>query len=257
MILDKFKLDGKVAVITGASRGIGLAIAKAFAEAGAEIVASSRTANPSALQEIDEAGDGRKVEYVQADMEDPAAPKRLIDEALRLKGRIDILVINHGVAGHGPTESFPFEKYRQIMTTNLDSLFLCCQHVIEPMRRQKGGVILAIGSISGLISNIPQAQAAYNASKAAVHMFTQSMASDYAAENIRVNSIAPGYIGTDMTQVHFDGPEWGPTWKSQTPMGRMGTVDEIATAALFMCSEASSYVTGEVLGVSGGMGCGA
>jgi NAD(P)-dependent dehydrogenase (short-subunit alcohol dehydrogenase family) len=252
MILDKFRLDGKVALITGATRGIGLGIAKAFAEAGADIVASSKNVNPSALQEIDEAGDGRKVEYVQADMEDMAAPKALVEETLRLKGRIDILVVNHGVAGHGPTETFPFEKYRKIMTTNLDSLFLLCQQVIEPMRKQKGGVILAIGSISGLISNIPQAQAAYNASKAAVHMFTQSMGSDYAAENIRVNSIAPGYIGTDMTQVHFDGPEWGPTWKAQTPMGRMGTVDEIATAALFMCSDASSYVTGEVLVVDGG-----
>jgi NAD(P)-dependent dehydrogenase (short-subunit alcohol dehydrogenase family) len=83
-------------------------------------------------------------------------------------------------------------------------------------------------------------------------MFTQSMASDYATENIRVNSIAPGYIATDMTQVHFDGPEWGPTWKAQTPMGRMGSIDEIATAALFLCSPASSYVTGEVLVVDGG-----
>ena len=252
MILDKFRLDGKVALVTGATRGIGLAIAKGLAEAGATIVASSKTPNPSALQEIDEAGEGRKVEYIQADMEDMAAPKKVIDETLRRTGRIDILVINHGVAGHGPTESFPFEKYRKIMTTNMDSLFLCCQAVIEPMRKQKGGVILAIGSISGLISNIPQAQAAYNASKAAVHMFTQSMASDYAGENIRVNSIAPGYIGTDMTQVHFDGPQWGPTWKAMTPMGRMGTVDEIATAALFLCSPAASYVTGEVLVVDGG-----
>jgi NAD(P)-dependent dehydrogenase (short-subunit alcohol dehydrogenase family) len=252
MILEKFKLDGKVALVTGASRGIGLAIAKGLAEAGARIVASSKTPNPSALQEIDEAGGGRKVEYIQADMEDLSSPKRLIDEALQRAGRIDILVVNHGVSGHGPTESFPWEKYRKIMTTNLDSLFLCCQAVIEPMRGQGGGVILAIGSISGLISNIPQAQAAYNASKAAVHMFTQSLASDYAAENIRVNSIAPGYIATDMTQVHFDGPEWGPTWKSMTPMGRMGTVEEIATAALFLCSPASSYVTGEVLVVDGG-----
>jgi NAD(P)-dependent dehydrogenase (short-subunit alcohol dehydrogenase family) len=252
MILEKFKLDGKVALVTGASRGIGLAIAKGLAEAGARIVASSKTASPSALQEIDEAGGGRKVEYIQADMEDVSSPKRLIDEALRRAGRIDILVVNHGVSGHGPTESFPWEKYRKIMTTNLDSLFLCCQAVIEPMRGQGGGVILAIGSISGLISNIPQAQAAYNASKAAVHMFAQSLASDYAAENIRVNAIAPGYIATDMTQVHFDGPEWGPTWKSMTPMGRMGTVDEVATAALFLCSPASSYVTGEVLVVDGG-----
>lgn len=252
MILDKFKLDGKVALVTGATRGIGLGIAVGLAEAGARVVASSRTPLPEAMAGIEKAGGGRKVDYIQADMEDLSSPRRVIDETLRLAGRIDILVVNHGVSGHGPTETFPWETYRKIMTTNLDSLFLCCQAVIEPMRRQKGGVILAVGSISGLISNVPQAQAAYNASKAAVHMFTQSMASDYAAENIRVNSIAPGYIGTDMTQVHFDGPEWGPTWKAMTPMGRMGTVEEIATAALFLCSPAASYVTGEVLVVDGG-----
>jgi NAD(P)-dependent dehydrogenase (short-subunit alcohol dehydrogenase family) len=241
-----------VALVTGATRGIGIGIARALAEAGAQVVATSKTPKPEAIAEIEKAGGGRKVEYIQADMEDLAAPKKAVDETLRRAGRLDILVVNHGVSGHGPTESFPFEKYRKIMATNLDSLFLCCQAVIEPMRKQGGGVILAIGSISGLISNIPQAQAAYNASKAAVHMFTQSMASDYAAENIRVNSIAPGYIATDMTQVHFDGEEWGPTWKSMTPMGRMGSVDEVATAALFLCSPASSYVTGEVLVVDGG-----
>ena len=252
MYLEQFRLDGKVALVTGATRGIGLAIAKAFAEAGAQVVASSKNPRPEAIAEIEKAGGGRKVHYFAADMEDLAAPGALITSTLEKTGKIDILVVNHGVAGHGPTESFPWEKYRKIMTTNVDSLWLCCQAVIEPMRKNGGGVILAVGSISGLISNIPQAQAAYNASKAAVHMFTQSMASDYAAENIRVNSIAPGYIGTDMTQVHFDGPEWGPTWKSQTPMGRMGTVDEIATASLFLCSPAAGYVTGEVLVVDGG-----
>jgi NAD(P)-dependent dehydrogenase (short-subunit alcohol dehydrogenase family) len=252
MYLEQFRLDGKVALVTGATRGIGLGIARALAEAGAHVVASSKTAKPEAIAEIKKAGGGRKVDYVQADMEDLAAPKTVIDETVRLGGKLDILVVNHGVAGHGPTETFPWEKYRKIMATNVDSLFLCCQAAIPPMRKNGGGVILAIGSISGLISNIPQAQAAYNASKAAVHMFTQSLASDYATENIRVNSIAPGYIATDMTQVHFDGPEWGPTWKAQTPMGRMGSIDEIATAALFLCSPASSYVTGEVLVVDGG-----
>jgi NAD(P)-dependent dehydrogenase (short-subunit alcohol dehydrogenase family) len=252
MILERFRLDGKVALVTGATRGIGLGIAKALAEAGARVVASSRTPRPEAMAEIEAAGGGRRVDYFQADMEDLAAPGALIQSVLERTGRIDVLVVNHGVSGHGPTESFAWERYRKIMTTNLDSLWLCCQAAIEPMRGQGGGVILAIGSISGLISNIPQAQAAYNASKAAVHMLTQSLASDYAGENIRVNAIAPGYIATDMTQVHFDGDEWGPTWRQMTPMGRMGSVEEVATAALFLCSDASSYVTGEVLVVDGG-----
>jgi NAD(P)-dependent dehydrogenase (short-subunit alcohol dehydrogenase family) len=113
-------------------------------------------------------------------------------------------------------------------------------------------VILNIGSISGYVSNIPQPQAAYNASKAAVHMLTRSLASDYAAENIRVNAIAPGYIDTDMTAGGFANPEWAPVWRSQTPMPKVGTPDDIGAAALYLCSPASGYVTGEVLVIDGG-----
>ena len=138
------------------------------------------------------------------------------------------------------------------MAVNLDAVFLACKAALGPMRRQKGGVILNIGSISGLVSNIPQRQAAYNTSKAAVHMLTRSLASDYAAENIRVNAIAPGYIETDMTNGGLADPDWGPVWRQMTPMGRAGLVDEIAAGALYLCSPASSYVTGEVLVIDGG-----
>jgi NAD(P)-dependent dehydrogenase (short-subunit alcohol dehydrogenase family) len=252
MVLDLFRVDGKVALVTGATRGIGLGIARALAEAGATVVATSKSPNPKAMAEIEAAGGGRKAHYVAADMEDPASPKRIVDETVRLGGRIDILVVNHGIAGHGDTATFPYEQYRKIMTTNVDSLFLCCQAALVEMRSQGGGVLLAVGSMSGIIANIPQAQAAYNSSKAAVHMMMQSIASDYAAENIRANSIAPGYIATDMTAPHFEGEAWGPTWRSQTPMGRMGTIEEIGAASLFLCSPASGYVTGTVLVADGG-----
>jgi NAD(P)-dependent dehydrogenase (short-subunit alcohol dehydrogenase family) len=138
------------------------------------------------------------------------------------------------------------------MTTNVDSLFLCCQAAIVPMRNAGGGVILNIGSISGFVSNVPQKQAAYNASKAAVHMLTKSLASDCAVDNIRVNAIAPGYIETDMTNAGLADPEWGPVWRQMTPMGRAGTAEEVAMGALFLCSPASSYVTGEVMMIDGG-----
>jgi NAD(P)-dependent dehydrogenase (short-subunit alcohol dehydrogenase family) len=250
MIFEKFRVDGNVAVITGGSRGIGLAIAHALGEAGARLILTSKTPRPEAVAELKAAG--YQVDYIQADMEDQAAPAALIAAALKLAGRIDILVNNAGVASHGETDTFAWEKYRRVMTTNLDALFLCCQAVLPVMRKQGGGVILNIGSISGLISNIPQPQAAYNASKAAVHMLTKSMASDYAVDNIRVNAIAPGYITTDMTNGGLADPVWGPIWKAQTPMGRPGSADEIATGALFLCSPASSYVTGEVMVIDGG-----
>lgn len=120
------------------------------------------------------------------------------------------------------------------------------------MRKRQSGVILNIGSMSGIVSNIPQHQVAYNASKAAVHMMTKSLASEFAAEGIRVNALAPGYIETDLSRGGIENDEWFPTWQRMTPMGRVGQPEEVATAALFLCSEASSYVTGEVLVVDGG-----
>ena len=138
------------------------------------------------------------------------------------------------------------------MDINVDSVFYACQAALGPMRAQQGGVILNIGSISGYISNIPQPQAAYNASKAAVHMLTKSLASDYAADNIRVNAIAPGYIDTDMTAGGLADPDWGPVWRQMTPMPKVGTPEDIGAAALYLCSPASGYVTGEVLVIDGG-----
>ena len=251
MIIDKFRLNGQIALVTGATRGIGLGIAQALGEAGARLVLSSKTPRPEVIDGLKK--QGFAVDYIAADMADPKAPAALIEAALKLTGgRIDILVNNAGIAQHGETDTFPDETYHRLMAVNLDSVFLACKAVLGPMKRQKGGVILNIGSISGLVSNIPQPQAAYNASKAAVHMLTKSIASDYAADNIRVNAIAPGYIETDMTSGGLADPVWGPVWKSMTPMGRGGLVDEIAAGALYLCSPASSYVTGEVLVIDGG-----
>ena len=250
MFLEKFRLDGQVALVTGASRGIGLAIAQALGEAGAKLVLSSRTPRPEAFYPLRDAG--CVIEDIQADLEQADAPAKLVHDATAKHGRLDILVNNAGIAAHGDTETFPEDKYRRLMATNLDAVFHACQAALIPMRKQKSGVILNIGSISGLISNVPQRQAAYNASKAAVHMLTKSLASDYAAEGIRVNAIAPGYITTDMTNGGLADPEWGPVWRGMTPMGRPGSAEEVAAAALFLCSPASSYMTGEVLVIDGG-----
>jgi len=250
MILDLFSLDGKTALVTGATRGIGLGIATALAEAGAHVIMSSRQPKPDVVQGLKDRG--FKIDYLPADVSKPAEVQNLVRDATAITGRLDILVNNAGVCFHGATHDFNQEHYRKTMDINLDSVFYACQAALGPMRKQKGGVILNIGSISGVISNVPQPQAAYNASKAAVHMLTKSIASDYAGENIRVNAIAPGYIGTDMTLVHYEGPDYGPTWKQMTPMPKIGTPEDVGAAALYLCSDASGFVTGEVLVVDGG-----
>jgi NAD(P)-dependent dehydrogenase (short-subunit alcohol dehydrogenase family) len=250
MIADLFRLDGKVALVTGATRGIGLGIARALGEAGAHVIMSSRVPKPEVVEGLK--AQGLHVDYLQADMEDEAAPAKLVAHATAITGRLDILVNNAGVAQHGETHSFTAAHYRRLMDINLDAVFLACQAALGPMRAQKSGVILNIGSISGIISNIPQPQAAYNASKAAVHMLTKSIASDYAGEGIRANAIAPGYIDTDMTAGGFANPDWAPTWRSMTPLPMVGTPEDIGAAALYLCSPASRYVTGEILVIDGG-----
>ncbi len=250
MIQDLFRLDGKVALVTGGTRGIGLGIVGALAEAGAHVIVSSKVPKPEVIARLKAAG--HTIDYLQADMQDAVAPAKLVADATAITGRLDILVNNAGVAQHGDTHSFTEANYRRLMDINVDAVFRACQAALVPMRKQQSGVILNIGSISGYFSNIPQPQAAYNASKAAVHMLTKSIASDYAGEGIRANAIAPGYIDTDMTAGGFANPEWSPVWRGMTPMPKVGTPEDIGAAALYLCSAASSYVTGEVLVIDGG-----
>ncbi|MDX8491237.1 SDR family oxidoreductase [Mesorhizobium sp. VK22B] len=248
MILDRFRLDGKVALVTGGTRGVGLAIAKALGEAGARVVVAGRTMKDDARQELA----GFAFDFLATEMLDEKAPDRLVADTLAKAGRLDILVNSAGVAVHGDSGDYPEDIWRQTMAINVDAVFRCCRAALALMRRQGGGVILNVGSISGIVSNIPQNQVAYNSSKAAVHMMTRSLASEVAAENIRVNAVAPGYIETDLSRGGIENPEWFPIWRGMTPMGRVGQPEEVAAAALFLCSPASSYVTGEVLVIDGG-----
>ncbi len=248
--LGKFRLDGKTALITGGTRGIGLAIAYAFGEAGAKIYLAAREENYEDDGAILDAG--YDVTFVKADLSTRDAAMNLANTVLDSAGQIDILVNNAGVAIHGDSTDYTEESWRKIMSLNLDAVFWCSQAVLPSMRRNGGGNIINVGSISGLVSNIPQNQAGYNSSKAAVHMMTKSLASEFAEENIRVNAIAPGYIDTDMSRGGFDNPEWFPVWRDMTPMKRVGRPDEVAAATLFLASEAASYITGAVLVIDGG-----
>ena len=250
MIIDRFRADGKAALVTGGTRGIGLAIAHALGEAGARLVVSSRTDKHGGVDSLKAAG--FDVHFVPADITDPAAPGKLVAETERLLGGLDILVNNAGVASHGETETFDDARLAQVMDTNFTALFRCCRAAIPAMRKRGGGAIVNIGSISALISNVPQDQSVYNASKAAVHMLSQSLGSELAKYNIRVNTIAPGYIETEMTAGGLANPDWAPTWDEMTPMHRVAKPEEIATIALLLATDASSYMTGSVVVADGG-----
>ena len=249
MILNKFKLDNKTALITGGTRGIGLAIAHAFGEAGAKLFIVSRTDNKIGLKSLIDAG--HEVTFIQADLRDPKKPKEIVNSIIDKKESIDILVNNAGVAQHGEIENFKDEDLNKIMDTNVDGVFRMCRSVIPVMQKKGEGVILNVGSISGIVSNMPQPQAAYNASKAAIHMLTKSLASDFANQNIRVNAVAPGYVRTDLTDLPDENKHWYEVWNNLSPFNRMAEPEEVASAALFLCSPAASYVSGEVLVVDG------
>ena len=227
-----------------------LSIAHALGESGAKLVLIDRENSKGGIEELTKAN--YDVSFFEGDLLDRSLPQKTFDFTIEKHGRVDILVNNAGVAQHGDTDEFNDDMLDKIMDVNVDVVFRMCRSAISPMKKQGEGVILNIGSMSGIASNIPQPQVAYNASKAAVHMMTKSLASDYANQNIRVNAIAPGYVKTDITNLPKKYEHWYSTWDKQTPMKRMAEPHEIASAALFLCSPASSYVTGEVLVVDGG-----
>jgi NAD(P)-dependent dehydrogenase (short-subunit alcohol dehydrogenase family) len=250
MILDRFRLDGRIALVTGGTRGIGLAIAKALGEVGGKVFITGRSIGRETERILAEAD----VDYafVEAELLHEGTVDRVVADTAAKAGRLDILVNNAGIAVHGDSGDYPDQTFRDIMTLNVETVFRACRAALKPMRRQGSGAILNVGSISGIVSNIPQNQVAYNSSKAAVHMMTKSLASELAAENIRVNAVAPGYIETDLSRGGIEDPEMFPVWQRMTPMARVGQPDEVAAAAVFLCSDAASYVTGEVLVIDGG-----
>ena len=250
MIIDKFKTPNKVAVITGAMGGNGFAIADALGEAGAKLILTDIKENESMLSNLK--SKNYIFSFIQGNIADPNFPKDLINFAIDQYNALDILVNCAGIAENLEMEDYHDEALSKMFDINFKSIFRLCRHSIKKMKNQNSGCILNIGSMSGIVSNFPQPQVAYNASKAAVHMLTKSLASDYAKFNIRVNAIAPGYIKTPMTQLSKEKEHWYGMWNNFTPMDRMGNPEEVASAALFLCSPASSYVTGEVLVVDGG-----
>ena len=242
-----FSLRDRVAVVTGAGQSLGLAISHALRAAGAKVVVAEINAEvgPRAAEEVE--GD-----FVQTDVTDPASVREMVRAVLEKHGRIDILVNNAGIVHNIPSEEVPDEEWRSVLSVNLDGVFWCCREAGRAMLERGSGVIVNIASMSGMVSNHPQPQAAYNASKAGVITLTRSLAGEWASRGVRVNCVSPGYIRTPLTELGMSKSEWADVWISSTPMGRLAEPHEIAPAVVYLASDASSYATGTNLVVDGG-----
>ena len=252
-VMEKFDLKGRCSIVTGAAMGLGKAMAEALADAGSDIIIAD--VNKEAAEKT--AGElsrfGTKVTAIRCDVTNPGDAELLVETAMGTFSRIDVLINNAGIAKHVKIEDMKLEDWRRIMDVNLNSVFIMSQVVGQVMIRQKKGSIINIASMSGLIVNTPQCQCAYNVSKAGVIMLTKSLASEWAEHGIRVNSIAPGYMKTELTRPYFEGNgEMVQRWMDFSPMKRPGTPDELQGIALYLASEASSFVTGSVFSIDGG-----
>jgi 3-oxoacyl-[acyl-carrier protein] reductase len=241
-------LTGRVALVTGASRGIGRTIAKRLAKQGSHVIAVARGENAAeTVREISDAGG--KADLASADVVDASAVDALIAQALEKHGRIDILVNNAGIARDQLLLRMKREDWDAVVATNLTAAFSCTQAVLKPMVRQRSGRIIFISSVVGQAGNAGQAN--YAASKAGLIGFAKSVALEIASRNITANVVAPGLIETDMTREIAGGTR--ENWESRIPLRRIGTPDDVAAAVCFLASDEASYITGQVLAVNGGM----
>jgi NAD(P)-dependent dehydrogenase (short-subunit alcohol dehydrogenase family) len=256
MYLEKFRLDGKVAVVTGAARGIGFATADALSEAGATTIIADmdEAAAKDACDRL--TAMGRKADYHKLDVTDPRAVEAAQTAIVRKHKRIDILVNNAGIAiSFKPAETMDDATWNKVIDVNLNGVFWCCRAFGKAMLEQGGGAIINVGSMSAEIVNYPQEQANYNASKAGVHHLTRSLAAEWATRKVRVNAVAPTYIETDLTREVAMDPEIRKHWIGGTPMERMGQPSEIASVILFLASDAASLMTGSIVLADGGYTC--
>lgn len=250
MTYKPLELGGKVAVVVGGTSGIGRAIAHGLAEAGADVVPTSRRAEQveAAASEIEAIG--RRSLRVASDVADRASLQRVLDESVSAFGKVDILVNSAGKTKRAPTLDFPEEDWADIIETNLTGTLRACQVFGRHMLGREYGRIINIASLSTFVALYEVA--AYSASKAAVASLTKSLAVEWSPRGVNVNAIAPGVFRTALNQKLLDETERGREFLTRTPMKRFGRVEELAGAAVFLASDAASFVTGEILAVDGG-----
>lgn len=253
-ILEMFKLDGKKAFVTGAGRGIGKCIAQGLAEAGADVVIVDidfSTAKKTADEINKKFRCPNKAFAIKTDITKETELKIMVDQIVDKFGRIDICINNAGTCINVHAEKMSLAQWDKVVDLNLKSVFMVSQLAGREMIKRKSGVIVNIASMSGTIVNYPQPQSEYNASKSGVVMLTKCLASEWAKYNLRVNSISPGYTATELNQRPEVKKLW-PEWIKSTPMGRLAKPEEIKGAAVFLCSDAASFITGHDLIIDGG-----
>lgn len=245
---DLFNLDGKVAIVTGASRGLGKSMAIGLAKAGADVVVTDILDISEVVEEIEKIG--RKSIGLLVDVCNKSSIETMVKETLKKFRRIDILVNNAGILRMGVAESMSKDDWDKVIDVNLSGQFLCSQEIGKQMIKQKSGKIINIASIAG-IGGYSQA-VAYNASKAGIISLTKTLAVEWAKYNINVNAICPGVFATDMTEDFLENEEFKKNIKNNVPLGRYATPDEIIGTAIYLASKASDYVTGHSLVIDGG-----
>ena len=243
-----FELTGRIALVTGASRGIGRAIAHRLAGQGATVVAAAR-GDHAADAVADVVSKGGHAEAVSLDVTDAAAVERLPGEIVARHGRLDIVVSNAGIARDQLLMRMKRDDWDAVLATNLTATFLLAQAAMRPMLKQRGGRIIAVSSVVGQMGNAGQTN--YAASKAGLIGFAKALAREVASRSITVNVVAPGMVDTDMTRAITEKAQVD--WASQIPLGRLATSDDVAAAVCFLASDEASYITGHVLAVNGGM----
>ena len=254
--LGKYDLKGRVAVVTGGGRGIGFACTEALAEAGARLVLLERDEAAAASGATALSTQAAEVSSRIVDVTDQQAVEAAAAGIEQDFGAVEILVCCAGIAISGVSaETATPEQWRQVIDINLNGVFWSCQAFGRAMLGRGRGAIVNIGSMSGLVVTRPQEQASYNASKAAVHQLTKSLAAEWAPRGIRVNAVAPTYIDTPMTRYGLQNETLKQAWLDATPMGRIGRTDEVASVVLFLASDAASLLTGSIVVADGGYTC--